>query len=49
MGDPAIATANGLYLNDVKALMEIMKAELMHDVSAYLDSKQPNPKKKSRH
>ena len=39
MSDPAIATENGLYLTDIKSLMEVMKAELMQELSAYYDSK----------
>lgn len=49
MSDPAIAAENGLYLSDIKSLMEVMKGELMQEISAYYISK-PSParaKKKS--
>ena len=39
MSDPAIATENGLYLSDIKSLMEVMKGELMKELSVYHDSK----------
>ena len=48
IGDPAMATENGLYLADVKALMDTVRGELLADLSKYAERKRMRAKQSGR-